>query len=120
MSAGSYLLLTNAIRNYAISEFVAFGCCVSVFNVYIVIRYISHAVQIYKLHGNRLDADGDGKIDFYDFLIYLQWLLLVIGLFFVALCMSLYYFLARLVYAETKENIFLHLEGQQQVYDNFY
>ena len=33
---------------------------------------------------------------------------------------SLYFFLSKLVYRETKENIYLHLEGNQQVYDNFF
>lgn len=53
-------------------------------------------------------------------MIYVQWILLVFGLITVVICMTLYYGLSVLVFKETKENIFLHLEGNNQVYDNFY
>ena len=85
-----------------------------------VVRFIVHATQIYKLHGNRLDADDNGKVDFYDVMIYIQWILIVFGLITVVICLTLYYGLSVLVFKETKENIFLHLEGNNQVYDNFY
>lgn len=85
-----------------------------------VARYLVHATQIYKLHGNSLDGDNDGNVDIYDIMLYIQWILLVIGILIVALSLSLYYALSKLVYAETKENILLHLEGNMQVYDNFY
>jgi hypothetical protein len=67
-----------------------------------------------------LDANHDGKIDMNHVLIFTQWLMMVIGSLFNIITFFLFGPICKLVHEELKENIFLHLEGNAFVYENFY
>ena len=69
---------------------------------------------------NHLDPNQDGKYSLEDILIFVQWLMMLIGFSFNFITFFLYGPICRLVYQDMKENIFLHLEGNAFVYQNFY
>jgi hypothetical protein len=48
------------------------------------------------------------------------WLFNIAGIFGCLLCLFLYNVVTPIVYEESKENIFLHLEGNTQVFDQFF
>lgn len=69
---------------------------------------------------NHLDPNQNGKYELEEILIFVQWLMMLIGFSFNFITFFLYGPICRLVFQEMKENIYLHLEGNAFVYQNFY
>lgn len=73
-----------------------------------------------QTHKNHLDANADGVYDIHDVLVYIQWIMIILGTIFNFVTILLYGPICKLVHEELKENIFLHLEGNAFVYENFF
>lgn len=80
-------------------------------NIYASQRYILHTLEMVGSNNNHLDANNDGVYELGDILIFMQWLMMLIGACYNLITFFLYGPICRLVFAEMKENLFLHLEG---------
>jgi hypothetical protein len=69
-----------------------------VLNFYTSSRYIFHMVEMIRSDNNHLDTNDDGKYDLDGILIFVQWLMMLIGTLFNFVTFFLYGPICRLVH----------------------
>lgn len=108
---------SNQIHDYAIGEVHSFLMVVSAVNVYILIRMVLAGVHIYS---NRADIFDFGDLSVDDILSMVQCGLSAIGLIGVLLFTTLYLKIGPILLECMKEEVYLHLEGNKHLFDNFF
>lgn len=104
-------------HNYSIGEILSYGLIAYTLNIYIMLRMILSCIYIYNNQGLTF---YDNETNHFSFLLLLQWVFTFIGFLLVLVCFLLYSAVTPIIEEQMKEVIFMNLEGNQLLFDNFY
>jgi len=114
LSLGAIYFLRNVLSNYKIGELTSFLVTVFTLNAYLTIRMSTTGYHIYQKESNISTTLSNA-----DLLEILQLAMIVFGMLGVFFSCTLFLVITPIIFEETKENIFMHLDGNIMLFDNF-
>lgn len=103
---GAFYFLRNVLHGFRIGEATSFFVTVLSLNAYMIVRMVTSGIKIYEQETGTEEDIGSNYL-----LLALQLVLIAMGLIGSIFCCCLISVIIPIIYEDTKNNIFMHLDG---------
>jgi len=88
--------------------------------MFLLYRIIFHCISLYQNQNYNFIKDSRDDFTYWDWITVVQWCVAGLGVLFIWMVSYLFIITTHIVYLESKENLYLYLDGNGPVFDNFH